>query len=119
MVLKSSAISLPLSPSNLGLFISFMFDKIYACSTARPMCLRWAIVADLLGIVIQPKYFALGSRNVKRLTKMGMREDIRLPITLPILSSIVDNIPTLCFALYESRLYQAMCTTAFFAFSQV
>ena len=33
-VLNSSAISLPLSPSNVGLFISFMFDKNYACSTA-------------------------------------------------------------------------------------
>ena len=31
----------------------------------------------------------------------------------------VDNMPSLCSTLYESRLYQAMCTTAFFAFLRV
>ena len=51
---------------------------------------------------------------------MGMRVDTRLPITLPILLSIVDNMPSLCSTLYESRLYQTMCTTAFlFAFLRV
>ena len=48
-----------------------------------------------------------------------MRVDTRLPITLPILLSIVDNMPSLCSTLHESRLYQAMCTTAFFAFLRV
>ena len=56
---------------------------------------------------------------LKGYTKMGMRVDTRLLITLPILLSIVDNIPSLCSTLYESRLYQAMCTTTFFAFLRV
>ena len=50
---------------------------------------------------------------------MGTRVDTQLPSTLPILLSIVDNMLSLCSTLYESRLYQAMCITAFFAFLRV
>ena len=114
-VLNSSAISLPLSPSNLGLFISFMFDKNYACSTARTYVSALGYCHRLAGHSDPTKVFWV-LEMLKGYTKMGMRVDTRLPITLPILLSIVDNMPSLCSTLYESRLYQAMCTTAFFAF---
>ena len=117
-VLNSSAISLPLSPSHLGLFISFIFDKNYACSTARTYVSALGYCHRLAGYSDPTKAFWV-LEMLKGYTKMGMRVDTRLPITLPILLSIVDNMPSLCSTLYESRLYQAMCTTAFFAFLRV
>ena len=107
-VLNSSAISLPLSPSNLGLFISFMFDKNYACSTARTYVSALGYCHRLAGYSDPTKVFWV-LEMLKGYTN----------ITLPILLSIVDNMPSLCSTLYESRLYQAMCTTAFFAFLRV
>ena len=94
-VLNSSAISLPLSPSHLGLFISFMFDKNYACSTARTYVSALGYCHRLAGYSDPTKVFWV-LEMLKGYTKMGMRVDTRLPITLPILLSIVDNMPSLC-----------------------
>ena len=83
-VLNSSAISLPLSPSNLGLFISFMFDKNYACSTALTYVSALGYCHRLAGRSDPTKVFWV-LEMLKGYTKMGMRVDTRLPITLPIL----------------------------------
>ena len=95
-----------------------MFDKNYACSTARSYVSALGYCHRLAGYSDPTKVFWV-LEMLKGCTKMGMRVDTRLPITLPILLSIVDNMPSLCSTLYESRLYQAMCTTAFFAFLRV
>ena len=95
-----------------------MFDKNYACSTAHTYVSALGYCHRLAGYSDPTKVFWV-LEMLKGYTKMAMRVDTRLPITLPILLSIVDNMPSLCSTLYESRLYQAMCTTAFFAFLRV
>ena len=51
--------------------------------------------------------------------KLDSRVDTRLPITLPILRNIVQQTPSLCSSEYRAYLFQAMCTTAFFAFLRI
>ena len=56
---------------------------------------------------------------LKGYKKIGTRIDSRLPITMPLLRSILRNIATLTSTVYDKRLFQAMCTTAFFAFLRI
>ena len=51
--------------------------------------------------------------------KLGSRLDTRMPITLPILRSILQQTPTICGSDYRTCLFTAMCTTAFFGFLRV
>ena len=48
--------------------------------------------------------------------KLGSPLDTRMPITLPILRSILEQTPTICGSDYHGYLFTAMCTTAFFIF---
>lgn len=51
--------------------------------------------------------------------KLGSRLDSRLPITLPILHRILESSVQFCHTPYDSCLFQAMCSLAFFACMRV
>ena len=51
--------------------------------------------------------------------RLGSRLDTHLPITLPILCSILQQTPTICGSDYRRYLFTAMCTTAFFGFLRI
>ncbi len=51
--------------------------------------------------------------------KLGSRLDTRLPITLPILCSILQQTPSICGSDDHTYLFTAMCTTAFSSFLHV
>ena len=51
--------------------------------------------------------------------KLGSRLDSRLPITLPILHRILQSSVKICRTPYDSHLFQAMCSLAFFACMRV
>ncbi len=114
-VINTATISLPLSPSNLGLFIAYMFQHQYAVSTTNTYVSALGYCHRLMGLPDPSKVFWV-MEMLKGYRKMGLRIDSRLPITLPILLNINEIIPSLCSNVYNALLFKAMCTTAFFAF---
>ena len=75
-----------------------MFDKNYVCSTARTYVSALGCCHRVAGYSDPTKVFWV-LEMLKGYTKMGMRVDTRLPITLPILLSIVDNMRVACIKL--------------------
>ena len=117
-MLNTASISLPLSPSNLGLFIAYMFQHQYAVSTTNTYVSALGYCHRVMGLPDPSKVFWV-MEMLKGYRKMGLRIDSRLPITLPILLNINAIIPSLCSNVYNALLFRAMCTTAFFAFLRV
>ena len=53
------------------------------------------------------------------LKKLSLRIDVRLPITIDILSAIVNNLDTMSLHVYDKSMYKAMFCVAFFGFLRV
>jgi hypothetical protein len=117
-VLATAAISMPLTPSNLGLFIAYMFQHKYAPSTANIYVSALGYCHRLVGAHDPTRVF-WAMEMLKGYRKLGPRIDSRLPVTLPILRNIITVTPSLCSSVYNTFLFKAMCTTAFFAFLRV
>ena len=117
-VFHSASIRLPISTSNLGLFIAYMFQRNYAASTANTYVSALGYSHRLAGVHDPTKVFWV-IEMLKGYGKLGSRLDTRMPITLPILRSILHQTPTICGSDYRRYLFTAMCTTAFFGFLRV
>ena len=117
-VFYSALVSLPISPANLSLFISYMFQRNYAASTANTYVSALGYCHRLAGVNDPTKVFWI-VEMLKGYGKLGSRIDTRLPITLPILRTVLQQTPTICSSEYRGYLFKAMCTTAFFAFLRV
>ena len=77
----------------------------------------WVIVIALPGCVIPPRFWVI--EMLKSYSKLGSRLDTCMPITLPILRSILLKMPAVCGSDYRRYFFTAMCTTAFFGFLRV
>ena len=111
-------ISWPISPTNLGLFIAFMFQHHYAASTAYTYVSALGYCHRLAGFSDPTKVFWV-VEMLKGYGKLGTRIDTRLPITLPILHRIIQAVHSLSSSRYRAYLLSAMFTTAFFAFLRI
>ena len=67
----------------------------------------------LLGFPDPTKAFFI-VQTLKGYGKLGSRLDSRLPITLPILNRILESSVEICCTPYDSSLFRAMCSLAFF-----
>ncbi len=117
-VLSISHISLPISPSNVGLFIAFMFQRSYAASTAYTYVSALGYSHRRAGFSDPTKVFWV-TEMLKGYHKLGSRLDTRLPITLPILRRITEAVISISSSQYRAYLFHAMFTTAFFAFLRI
>lgn len=115
---QSALVTLPISPSDLGLFIAYMFQHQYAASTANTYVSALGYCHRLAGVSDPTKVFWV-LEMLKGYGKLNSRVDTRLPITLPILRNILQQTPALCSSAYRAYLFKAMCTTAFFAFLRI
>ena len=95
-----------------------MFQHQYASSTANTYVSALGYCHRLAGVNDPTKVFWV-IEMLKGYGKLGSHVDTRLPITLPILRNIVQQTPSLCSSEYRAYLFQAMCTTAFFAFLRI
>ena len=95
-----------------------MFQRNYAASTANTYVSALGYCHRLAGVHDPTKIFWV-IEMLKGYGKVGTRVDTRLPITLPILCMMLQQIPSLCSSEYRVHLFKAMCTTAFFAFLRV
>ena len=117
-VFYSALVSLPISPTNLSLFILYMFQRNYAASTANTYVSALGYCHRLAGVNDPTKVFWI-VEMLKGYGKLGSCIDTRLPISLPILRTVLQQTPTICSSEYRGYLFKAMCTTAFFAFLRV
>ena len=113
-ILPSVSITLPISPPNLALFIAYMYDRHYAPSTVTTYVSALVYCHKLSGFPDPTKAFCI-VQMLKGYGKLGSRLDSRLPITLPILNRILESSDEICHTPYDSCLFRAMCSLAFFA----
>ena len=95
-----------------------MFQHQYAASTANTYVSALGYCHRLAGVNNPTKVFWV-IEMLKGYGKLGSHVDKCLPITLPILCNILQQTPSLCSSVYRAYLFQALCTTAFFAFLRI
>ena len=106
---------LPLDDSILVLFVAFLINKNFATSTIKTHLSALAFSHKILNFNFPSKNFLI-NKMLNTAQSGRSVKDPRLPITLPILSSILIQSECLSFGNYDRALFQAMCSTAFYAF---
>ena len=98
-------------------FIAYLSCKV-------TLILRPGLISHLLVFIakfkivqMSPKLFQLVS--FWRAWEIKNCRDTRLPITLPLLTRIVQVLPVICFDTYEFKLFRAAYVLAFFGFLRV
>ena len=111
-------IRLPLSVSNIALFIAYLYHRDYAASTATSYVSALGYIHRLANVSDPTKQFFI-LEMLKGYGKTVTRLDTRLPITLPILRQFLQVSPSICTSQYVCCLFKAMCTVVFFAFLRI
>ena len=114
LILPDFSTTLPISLPVLALFIAYMYDCHYAPSTVSTYVSALGYCHKLSGFPDPTKAFFI-VQMLKGYGKLGSCLDSQLPITLPILHRILECSVTICSTPYDSCLFQAMCSLAFFA----
>ena len=91
-VFQHPCLALPISPSVMALFISYLYNCSYAPSTVNTYISALGYCHKLMGLSDPSKVFYV-SQILKGHGKVGFRLDSRLPITLPILNRRMDDCP--------------------------
>lgn len=112
------ACPLPLPPSNLAIFIAYLFKHNYASSTVNTYVSALGYVHRLAGVADPTKVFFI-QEMLKGYGKVGARLDTRLPITVSILERLCTNCALVLDCEYIACMFKAMCTTAFYAFMRI
>ena len=110
--------TMPISPANLALFIAYLYKQRYACSTVNTYVSALGYSHKLSGFVDPTKVFFI-FQMLKGYGKINFRLAWCLPITLPILHSIVQAVDSMSLSLYDKSLLKAMCLFAFSTFSRI
>ena len=111
-------ISLPILPATLALFVAYLFDNKYASSTVNTYVSALGYYHRLAGVQDPTKTFYI-IEMLKGYGKISPKLDSRLPITLPILVRIIQASNSFCVSHYQSSMFKAMCSLAFFAFLRI
>ena len=114
-VFHSQNASLPIAPATLALFVAYLFANHYAISTVNTYVSALGYYHRLAGLQDPTKTFYI-TEMLKGYGRINRTLDSRLPITLPILVRIMQVSPTVCASQYQSYMFQAMCSMAFFGF---
>ena len=117
-VFPGVSISLPFSTPIIALFISYLFQRNFAVSTVSTYISALGYFHKLHGHADPSKNF-LVNQMMKGYSKIDIRLDSRLPITLPILHRLVSSSSQLSCSSYNITLFQAMCLFAFHTFSRI
>ena len=117
-ILQTACFSLPIFPATLALFIAYLFDRNYAPSTVNTYVSALGYSHKLSGLPDPTRVFYI-IQMLKGYGKTGFRLDSRLPITLPILKSLLEVSPHLKGSRYQICQFKAMCSLAFFAFLRI
>ena len=117
-IFRSASKAFPIAPHTLALFIAYMYDKKYVPSTVSCYVSALGYSHKLFGHPDPTKAFFI-IQILKGYGKIGSRLDSRLPITLPVLTRIIESLAKLAISQYQRCQFQAICLTAFFAFLRI
>ncbi len=108
----------PISAPMLALYVAYLYEKRYAASTVNTYVSALGYLHKLVGFTDPTKVFYI-HQMLKGYSKLGTRLDTRLPISLPILQRLITAANQFSASHYDICLFQAMCSTAFYAFLRV
>lgn len=108
----------PITVPMFCLFIAYLYDLKYAASTVHTYVSALSYSHKLSGYPDPSKAFVV-VQMLKGYSKLNARLDSRLPITIPILHKLLRCASLLPLTKYQILMFQAMCSTAFFAFLRV
>ena len=111
-------IFVPISPANLALFRAYLYEAGYAASTVN------SYVSSIgyfhrLSDVPDPTKVGYIMELLRGYGKLQSHVDTSLPITIPILRTAFDVLPSLSLSQFQSLLFNAMSSLAFFAFLHI
>ena len=112
------AINLPLQPAILALYIAHLYSRSYSSSSVTTYISAISYVHKLAGVA-DPTETPLIIQILKGYRKLTPVNDVRLPITLPVLRNLIRAFEHSLSSHYQSRLMSAMCALAFFAFLRI
>lgn len=108
----------PISVTKLANFIAFMVHKGYTAATIQTKVAGLSYVHTLKGYPNPSSHFLI-KKILKGCKKQRLRTDTRLPITIPILCSLIVALPRLHRLNYYHTMYKAMFLIAFYALLRV
>ena len=108
----------PVTVPMFCLFIAYLYNLKYAASTVHTHVSALSYSHKLSGYPDPSKAFVV-VQMLKGYGKLNARFDSRLPITIPILHKLLRSASLLPLSKYQILMFQAMCSTAFFAFLRV
>ena len=106
---------LPIPTQLVVLFIAYLYRKGHKASTIRTHLSAISYPHNLLNVKNPVENF-LVSKLCKGVSVLIPSEDVRLPITLEILQSLLHVVEVSSLDVYHRRLYKAMCSIAFYGF---
>jgi hypothetical protein len=105
-------------PGTLALFIAYLFNQNYAPLTVNNNVSALGYSHRLYGVPDPTKNVYI-IQMLKGYGKLGHRLDVRLPITLHILHTLIGVTGVVLPTSYEVSLFRAMCVLAFFGFLRI
>ena len=88
--LGDTILVLPLPPAIIALFVSHLYSPYYACSTVSSYLSAIGYAHKLAG-VNNPTETAIIRQILKGNRKLAQSHDVRLPITLPLLTQLIGS----------------------------
>ena len=110
-IFGQSACPLPLPPSNLAIFIDYLYQHNYASSTVNTYISVLGYIHRLVIFDHQTKVSFI-MEMLKGYRKVGVRFDTRLPITVSILELMCTTCAQVLVCEYIVCMFKAMYTTA-------
>ena len=113
-----TSLVLPISPAVIVLFLSHLYSLNYASSSVTSYLSAIGYAHKLAGLN-DPTDTAIIRQLLKGYRKLAPPQDVRLPITLPILSRLIRAFKHTAVSAYQIYMLSAMCSLAFFAFLRI
>lgn len=109
----------PLSIEQIVQFLAFLSLKNLSPSTIITYLSGLSYHHKIRGLKDNTKSFIVSKvlEGIKRC--WCKKKDIRSPITLPLLDKLISALPSITFSRYETSLFSASCSLAFYAFLRI
>ena len=113
--IKAPHCMLPIPTQLIVLFIAYLYRRGHKAPTIRSHLSAISYPHNLLNLYNPVENFLI-SKLCKGVSVLIPSGDVRLPITLDILKSLMNVITVSSTDFYEAQLYKAMCSFAFYGF---
>lgn len=105
----------PCPVTHLVNYVAFMSDQGYSPSTVKVYLSGISFYMKSNDFQDLTQSFII-QKMMRGMFRLDKRYDCRKPITLDILIKLLEALKTVCFSLYESKLFKCAFSVAFFAY---